>query len=152
MKKLQLILFFVCCFVLANAQTDKQIPFFSLLKKSQSEVENTLGKPTKKTLVHRGSDSYDGYLYRTKNAEYSIAFRNGNAFVVVATPLVKQPFSEDALFDGGVFDVENERLGGTMYRPVSGKKDGVAYWGMSTGENSYQFYSKNGSVSRAVAF
>lgn len=139
-------------FFTLKAQSDKPVPFFSLLKMSETEVAETLGKPVKNTLVHRGSDSYDGFLYKTKTAEYAVAFRNGSAFFITVTPLVKQPFSEDALFDGGVFDVENERLGGTLFRPVSGKKDGVAYWGMSIGENTYQFYAKNGSVSRAVAF
>jgi hypothetical protein len=135
----------------SSGQKDKPIKFFSLVGQSQSEVENTIGKPSKATLVHRGSDSYDGFLYKTKTADYSIYYRNGNAFVVSITPILKQSFSEDALFDGGVFDIENEKVEGT-FRPLSGKENGIAYFGMTTGQNTYTFYAKNGLVSRAVAF
>jgi hypothetical protein len=152
MKKiLSLITFLIMSFTAITAQNDKPIKFFSLVGLPQSEVENTLGKPVKSTLVHRGSDSYDGFLYKTKTAEYAICFRNNNAFVVSVTPLVKQSFSEDALFDGGVFDIENDNVSGT-FRPLVGKENGIAYFGMTTGSKSYTFYGKNGSVARAVAF
>lgn len=148
---LTLIASFILSFSALNAQNDKPIKFFSLVGLPQSEVENTLGKPVKSTLVHRGSDSYDGFLYKTKTAEYSICYRNNNALVVSVTPILKQSFSEDALFDGGVFDIENDNVSGT-FRPLVGKENGITYFGMTTGSKTYTFYSKSGLVSRAVAF
>jgi hypothetical protein len=141
----------VMSITVSNSQNDKPIKFFSLVGQSQSQVENTIGKPVKATLVHRGSDSYDGFLYKTKTAEYAICYRNNNALVVSITPILKQSFSEDALFDGGVFDIENDKVSGT-FRPLSGKENGIAYFGMTTGQNTYTFYAKNGVVSRAIAF
>jgi hypothetical protein len=143
-------LLLIACFV-AFSQDNKPVKFFSLVGKSEAQVTELIGKPTTKTLVHRGADSYDGYKYVTKTAEYSIAFRNGNAFVVVAKPLVKQKFNEDDLFDGGVFDIENSSISG-VFKPVKGKEKELSYFGFSTGLNAYTFYGTNGNVTKAIAF
>ena len=109
-----------------------------------------IGAPAAKTMVHRGSDSYDGYKYETKNASYSIAFRNGNAFVVVVTPKLKQNLTDDDLFDGGVFDIENAAISG-VFKPVQGVDKELKYFGFTTGVYAYTFYGKT-TVSKAICF
>lgn len=142
-----------------NPHYGNQAPAFSLLGAYEDDVEKILGKSTGKYLEHRGKDSYDAYVYKTKFGEYRIAFRNGSAFVIWYYPSVKQKFIEDELWTGGMFNIENDYLnGGAIGTSSSGFVNGVNYYSIDYDYDNYEQHSitfygkKDGYVNKILIF
>lgn len=140
-----------------NPNYGNQAELFSLIGEGQDDVVKSLGKPIGKTLEHRGEDSYDCYVYKNKNGEYRIAFRNGAAIVVFMYPYIKQKFGEDHLWNGGKFDIENNNVGSCIVTSSKGFVGNVSYFSRDYdcdgGNYSVVFYgTPGGYVSKALAF
>ena len=165
MKKL--ILLFVVLPAYLLAQDTKPVKLFSLLHMDKDSVSFYLGK-SKGTLFEEygsGIATKEAFRYTTSRGEYRIIYRNNQSNYVVFYPNVntKQKFNADELFEGGIFDINNDNqyfMSQCTGRDSQGSIKNVLFYSINYNceygagiQHSITFYGKkSGNVFKVAAY
>lgn len=129
-----------------------------MIENTKKQAETYLGKSTKTTFEFNNKNiKIECLSYTTKKGIYNVSYSNNFVTGLVLYPNIKQSFSSLDFWTGGIFEIENNELGGCVRNTSQGKENGINYYIYSFECDAGSYFikissDKNGIINKISIF